>query len=824
MVFTFVLQAAFFSQFFALLILKNLWLYCEAGFTKVCDRMKSYAAVFSSFRTLLAVTSLILCFGVSASERSEFASKVDEARSVGQTDQVVRLLLQEGQRYRAAGYLRDAQPLVREAVDLASGLQDLGLRALASSALGQLYATPGSNAALIGSWPDPESFFNESLSLAQKSENYGVIALVASRIGEWQLQQGKVRTAADFYTESVRAARLASNPSIQSVALIGLARTQSALQQDDKALKTLERVINLGYSASPQAVVASNLNVISVARELSNSRQIWATVLKENDAWTDQLDNRLLARHYGEMGRWYELEQQLDVSLDYTELALKTAPEAHDLAYDWEWRLGRIFEKMNERSAAINAYRRAARHVEAIRHNILDSHYKGRSSFRQALAPIFLTLADLLMQQADNEPKEKQVQSLLIEAQNVVEQLKSSELQDYFRNVCAINQTQSLSDATLSKTAVLYPVLLPERLALLVKLDGIYHHINVPVASAEVDRTVDSLMDSLQNPNLPVAYRRDAQTLYRWLVEPIKKLLANSDVSTLFFIPDGSLRRMPLAVVWDGEKHLIEKYAIASAPGLTLLNAEPFSSVQPTTLLAGISNPGTVLDEIDPELVEAFLESYRIRRARGLAFRRSTPSTTDDSQRKLDERVEAFSLPGVIDEVEQLSRLVPSTLLLDDEFKLERFRNEISDGSYRVVHIASHGYFGGTAEDSWLMAHDELLDMNELSQLFKPKEFADQPIELLILSACQTAEGNDRAPLGLSGVALSSGARSVLGTLWVVADEATSDFMQTFYRQLRNANNSKAEALRRTQLATIKQERFSHPFYWSSFVLIGSWL
>jgi len=149
---------------------------------------------------------------------------------------------------------------------------------------------------------------------------------------------------------------------------------------------------------------------------------------------------------------------------------------------------------------------------------------------------------------------------------------------------------------------------------------------------------------------------------------------------------------------------------------------------------------------------------------------------------------------------------------------------DVTEGSYRVVHIASHGFFGGTAEDSWLMAHDELLDMNELSQLFKPKEFADEPIELLILSACQTAEGNDRAPLGLSGVALTSGARSVLGTLWVVADQATSELMQSVYSQLGEANNSKAEALRKAQIQSLASDDFSHPFYWAPFVLIGSWL
>lgn len=121
--------------------------------------MRSYSAVFCSIRTLLAVTSLVCCFEVGASELSEFGKKLDEARLAGKTDQLVQLLLQQGQRYRAAGYLRDAQPLVREAVDLASGLQNLRLRALATSALGQLYATPVSNAALIGSWPDPGVVF-----------------------------------------------------------------------------------------------------------------------------------------------------------------------------------------------------------------------------------------------------------------------------------------------------------------------------------------------------------------------------------------------------------------------------------------------------------------------------------------------------------------------------------------------------------------------------------------------------------------------------------------------------------------------------------------
>ena len=786
--------------------------------------MRSYAAIYSSIKALLAVTSLLYCLGAGASERSTLNSQISEARLSGQTDQLVQLLLQQGEHLRVAGYLRDAQPVLREAVDLSSGLKTPALRALSMSALGELYTMPVSNSAFIDNWSSPASFFRESKQLALQSGDSGVIALVASRIGAWQLQHGKLQEAEASYSESVGAAATASNRGIESLALIGLARTQSALGAENAALQTLERAVEVASSLTPRARAGSNLNVIEVARELPDGRQIWTTALKENDSIKNRLDDRLLARHYGEMGRWYELEQQLDVSLDYTELAIKAAPQAHDLALHWESRLGRLFERKNQQMAAINAYRRAAYHVEAIRQDIPVSFSRGRSSFRQSLAPIYLTLADLLMQQADGTSTDEHAQSLLIEAQDVVERFKSSELQDYYRNVCVINQTQALSDATLAKTAVLYPILLPERLALLVKLDSGYHHVNVPVPSAEVDRTIDDFMDELQNPNLPDAYRQNANKVYRWLIAPIETLLTEAEVSTLFFIPDGSLRRIPLAALWDGEKHLVEKYAVASAPGLTLLNAEPFSSVEPTTLLAGISTPGTVLDKLNPDIVDAFVESFRSRQARGLAFRKSINSSSDSNQRRLDERIEAFRLPAVKDEVETLSRLVPSTLLLDENFELDRFRNEVTDGSYRVVHIASHGYFGGTAQDSWLMTHDELLDMNELSNLFKPKEFADKPVELLVLSACQTAEGNDRAPLGLSGVALTSGARSVLGTLWVVADDATSEFMQLFYDQLAKTDRSKAQALRQAQLLTIEQDRFSHPFYWAGFVLIGSWL
>lgn len=144
--------------------------------------------------------------------------------------------------------------------------------------------------------------------------------------------------------------------------------------------------------------------------------------------------------------------------------------------------------------------------------------------------------------------------------------------------------------------------------------------------------------------------------------------------------------------------------------------------------------------------------------------------------------------------------------------------------NYRIIHIASHGFLGGTPDQNFIMTYDKCLNMNHLEDYIKPKQLAEQPIELITLSACQTAEGDDRSPLGLAGVALKSGARRVIGSLWPVSDKATQLLLSEFYLYLKDKNVSKAQALRQAQLSLIKTDVFEHPFYWSAFILMGNWL
>ena len=123
-----------------------------------------------------------------------------------------------------------------------------------------------------------------------------------------------------------------------------------------------------------------------------------------------------------------------------------------------------------------------------------------------------------------------------------------------------------------------------------------------------------------------------------------------------------------------------------------------------------------------------------------------------------------------------------------------------------------------------MLAYDGKLTMQSLSDTIRSRRYQDEPIELLVLSACQTAAGDDRAAMGLAGVAIQSGAHSALASLWFIDDEATAELVAEFYRQLKSGGLSRAEALRQAQLSLLGKEYFRHPAYWAPFLLLGNWL
>ncbi|TAN47298.1 MAG: CHAT domain-containing protein [Methylococcaceae bacterium] len=518
---------------------------------------------------------------------------------------------------------------------------------------------------------------------------------------------------------------------------------------------------------------------------------------------------RLSAETLGGLAQLYEDQQRLDEAWQLNQQAIQTARriDAHDLLLELEWRQGRLHRARKNTPEAVAAYQRAVDHIEAIRQDIPVEFHEGRSSFRATLEPVYLGLADLLLQQASHQPDGVNT-ALLRRARTTVELLKQSEMEDFLGGRCAVqNNINTLLETIEPGTAVLYPIILPDRLELLVSSGEEMRQYTQAVDAATLQNLARKMVRDLRmgKSNFTVI----AQQLYRWLIAPAEPWLRGQRTQTLVVVPDGVLRLIPFAALHDGEHYLIEQYALAISAGLTLLEAAPLQQRGIKTLLAGMSEPGPVLER----LPAAYLRGMTVDEAR---------------RRKLKQQL---SLPGVAQELDSLRSSMPNTLLMNESFTVDGFKRQVIQEPYSVVHIASHGVFGKTADSSFLMAYDGVIDIDELERLLKSDKFARQPVELLTLSACQTAEGDDRAPLGLSGVALKAKVRSALGTLWPVSDEAAARLMTEFYQRLTQPGTSKVKALQQAQIALLKSlsattaasGNMEHPYYWSPFILVGNW-
>jgi CHAT domain-containing protein len=191
----------------------------------------------------------------------------------------------------------------------------------------------------------------------------------------------------------------------------------------------------------------------------------------------------------------------------------------------------------------------------------------------------------------------------------------------------------------------------------------------------------------------------------------------------------------------------------------------------------------------------------------------------------LTESVQGFTaLPSVADELRQIAAVFPTTTHQDAEFQVASIGEQISAGDYSIVHIATHGQFQSDYQRSFLLAYDGVITMDQLEAVVRGQGKKGKPLDLLVLSACETAAGDELAALGLAGVAVKAGARSAVASLWRINDEATSLLIADFYRELKNPRRTKAEALQNAQITLINSVRFRHPGYWGAFLLVGDWL
>lgn len=356
---------------------------------------------------------------------------------------------------------------------------------------------------------------------------------------------------------------------------------------------------------------------------------------------------------------------------------------------------------------------------------------------------------------------------------------------------------------------MLYPIILPNRLELLLGIGERQYRTTVNISADKIHTAAENFA-SILRPSVELSDPNSlANQLFSWLIAPVKFWLDLHEIDTLIFIPDGPLRLFPLAVLMDDNHFLIERYVVVTAPGLTLFDAQPIPHNKIDALVVGVSKPGPVVNELPNEL----LNNLGDLRALNLFNDNDLTKTIGNN----------LDLPGVEREVKLVSNLLGVTPLLNENFVLSNFTTAM-EHSWHIVHIASHGFFSGSADTSFFMMYDQLLKVSQLEKLIHGDGKTKESPNLLILSACQTAEGNNRAPLGIAGMAIKSGARSVIGFLWPVSDDATQLLITQFYQQLNMTGSTKARAFQQAQIALLNNENFKHPFFWAPFILVGNWL
>ncbi|TAN47049.1 MAG: CHAT domain-containing protein [Methylococcaceae bacterium] len=732
-------------------------------------------------------------------------------------------LLQAGLSYRQQGLYHLALDSLRQAQQLAQTPQQ---QTQAAGALGQAYY-------LMHRHTQAEPLLQQAFQ-----QNQGVArAYYANLLGSLAADSRQPETARSYYAEAERLAgddaKLALSVALNRARLLEAGSRLAALQQIWPQLGRIgdgqegaHLYLNLGEQA--RSLGATALPLAYAAFEQARAQSETAA------------SPRLRAEALNALAGLYEAQQRPTEALALTRSAIAALQnaEAHDLAIELEWRQGRLLKEQRQGIAARDAYQRAVQHIEAVRQDIPVEYQDGRSSFRATLEPVYLGLADLLLQQARQAGAEER-QRLLRQARDTVELIKQTEMEDYLGERCLIQSVRRpASERIDAHTALLYPILLPDRLELLLGLADRIEQYTVPVQAAVLRNDAQLFTQRLRGKLF--SQLGLAQRLHGWLLAPLRDTLERQRIDTLVVVPDGVLRALPFAALHDGRHYAIERYAIATSPGLTLFDSAAPSERQLKILLAGLSEPGPVTGKLPPLLLNSMAQAARqldIKPGGSRALPPSTRALPPDTTRALAEaerlRGDAafqgqlrklLSLPGVEQEVAQLHQQGDTTVLLNQDFTLARFNALLAEASYPVVHIATHGVFEHNADSSFIMTYDDLLTLDQLEGLLKSEKFRQHPLELITLSACQTAEGDDRAPLGFSGVALRARARGALGTLWPISDQAAQRLMTAFYQNLARADMSKVEALRQAQLSLLQQEGLQHPFYWSPFILVGNWL
>ena len=625
-------------------------------------------------------------------------------------------------------------------------------------------------------------------------------------------EQELANDALNYYSKAASLAQDIS-PLTQIQAEINQLSLYIELNKEHKAKNLWEQIHskNLDKISPSRANIYAHVNLAqslscfnSSEKEDYNSqrKELLSNAVKQAQAIGDK---RAESYALGNLGHLYENTHNWSAAKQKTEEALSIAKAYHtpDIAYRLQWQLGRIYKAQSEaikyykkyyKQEAIKYYEKAVETLKHTRQYLLGTDSEVQFSFRDSVEPVYRELVDLLITNGHTSG----IENYLQQAINRIDELQLAEIENYFRcNLSQFLQVHRQISKKNLKAVFIYPIILKEKLVVIYQLPGgkLEQHTE-NISYKKVESKVKKIRNAIANRRGSTGY---SQEIYKWIMKPLfdEYLASKNEVETLVFVLDGYLKNIPVAALWDeeGGKDKEGEYLIQKKYSLTLLPGSQFFDLEDKS-----QNKSILAVGID---------------------------TLNDNKDK-QYYVEGKAFTAI--DISELDKIGAKKKLINQKFTQSNLQKEIKTGRFSVVHIASHGNFSSNPEETYIVAYDsensrgKLLKAKNLDNLFQVSNQKDfGTIKLLVLSACDTAEGDNRAILGLAGLAVKAGARSTLSTLWRVEDNATTELMERFYKEWKVKGVTKAEALHRAQLALLENPKTRHPYKWAPYILIGNW-
>jgi CHAT domain-containing protein len=701
-------------------------------------------------------------------------------------------------------------------------------------AIGTVYGTQGNYAQSV-------NYYKQSIALAESIDSKSGIALSANNLGVIYFFQGNYRNAVEMFLQSLKIAEeiddkktVALDLGNTGIAYFALGDNEKSLEYSHKSFALAEQLGDKERISESLNNIAQTLNKIGNFAEALSASERAITVARQIKHWERLSEAHLTAgKIYSSLKRFDKAKENYDQAITILELLRSNVVgggQARSLF---------LSDKISPYHLMIDLLQRQRRTSEAFVYAekargrvLLDLLKDAGSKIKQAMtgaekeiaARLKKNVSNLTMEILAEENKEKPDQKLLDETEGQLLKARQQE-EDFLTRTYAAHTELKRRDTgaktiTLAQTndllknqsaAALEYVWSADYVGLFVitpneKGDNpIINYFRLQISPEELGKRIEKFVKAVTDRRAD--FDVSARNLYEALIPPAA--LEKAGKNTLCLIPDGLVWKVPFQALQKGDRFLIEDYAVFSAPSLSVLNAAGKSSDQ----------ADNATDELlifaNPSFSFANKGNYRNKRRINIRGKKLTPLPEAENEGKAIVRM--FSRK--------------SKLYLRAEAQESRFKKEAAN--YKILHFAAHGFFDDADPMySYLVlapglpkdGEDGLLTANEIMSL-------DLNADMAILSACDTAVGEYRAGEGVIGMTwafMAANVPTIVSSQWSVETTGTTKLMIEYYSALKSSGLKseggavKAKALRQAQMKLLKNEKYSLPYYWAGFTVIGS--